>query len=121
VADGKRFGPGLKVALLAATVVNETGDGKLVLKIPRGPFAEKLRDPPVLRKLEGALALHSGRDSAKISIVAEGDGSEATGQVASSTPRVNEETVRTTRLQELVRQAPHLERAVAELDLELVD
>ena len=121
VADGKRFGPGLKVALLAATVVNETGDGKLVLKIPRGPFAEKLRDPSVLRKLEGALALHSGRDSAKISIVADGDGSEATGQIASSTPRVSEGTVRTTRLQELVRQAPHLERAVAELDLELVD
>ena len=121
VADGKRFGPGLKVALQATTVVKDTGDGRLVLEIPGGPFAEKLRSPSVLRDLEEALALHSGRDSAKISVMAEGDGSEATAQIASSSPRVSEETVRATRLQELVRQAPHLERAVAELDLELVD
>ena len=121
VADGKRFGPGLKVAMQAATVVKETGDGRLALEIPRGPFAEKLRSPSVLRDLEAALALHSGRDSAKISIMAEGDGSEATAQIASSSARVSEDTVRATRLQELVRQAPHLERAVAELDLELVD
>lgn len=121
VADRKRLGPGLKVALPAATVVNETDDGKLVLTVPRGPFAEKLRDPTVLRKLEVALALHSGRDSTKISFVAENEGSRATAQTARSSPRVNEETVRTTRLRELVRQTPQLERAVAELDLELVD
>jgi len=121
VADGRRHRPGLKVALLAATVVDATDDGNLLLKVPRGPVAEKLGDPSVLRELEGARALHSGRNSAKISIVAEGDGSEATGQAAGSPPRVSEETVRDTRLQELVRRVPHLEGAVAELDLEFVD
>ena len=121
VAGGKRFGPGLKVALLAAGVDRETGDGELVLRIPRGPFAEKLRDPSVLRRLEGALALHSGRDSAKISIEVEDDATEAGRQVPSSSPRAGEDGVRATRLQELVRQAPYLGRAVTELDLEFVD
>ncbi len=121
VADAKGFPRGLKVALLAATVGEDAGDGKLVLGIPRGPFVEKLRDPSVLRELEGALALHSGRDSAKISIVVEDDATEAGGQVASSSASAGEDTVRATRLQELVRRAPYLGRAVTELDLEFVD
>ncbi len=121
VADAKGFARGLKVALLAATVGEDTGDGQLVLGIPRGPFAEKLRDPSVLRELEGALALHSGRDSAKISIVVEDEATEAGEQVASSSASAVEDTVRATRLRELVRRAPYLGRAVTELDLELVD
>ena len=121
VAGGKRFGPGLKVALQAATIAAETRDGRLVLEIPEGPFAEKLGDPSVVRKLEGALAVHSGRDAVKISIVTGGDGSEAAAHRADPVPRVSEQTVRATRLKELVRQVPCLERAVAELDLELVD
>jgi len=120
VADGGRFGPGLKMALLAATAVDETGEGELTLRIPRGPFAERLRDPSVRRKLEAALALHAGRDSAKISIMAGDDGRGAAEHAASSS-RTGADTVRATRLRELVRGAPHLEAAVTELDLELVD
>jgi hypothetical protein len=69
----------------------------------------------VLRALEEGLALHAGRDSVKISIV----GSDADDGGASG--RVTQDSVRRTRLQELVRQAPHLERAVDELELDLVD
>ena len=121
VADGTRFGPGLKVALQAAAVVDETREGKLVLEIPGGPFADKLRNPSVLLELEDALALHSGRDSAKISIMAEADGSEANTRPGGPAGRVTGDTVRATRLRELVRRAPYLELAVAELDLDFVD
>ena len=123
VADGKGLRRGLKVALQAATVRGETREAGLVLEIPAGPFAERLGDPSVLRELEAALALHSGRDSAKISIVPE-DGDARTASSASgsgASAGAGNATVRSTRLQQLVRQAPYLERAVAELDLELVD
>ena len=121
VADGGDFGRGLKVALRAATVVEETTEGVLVLGIPGEPFAERLGNPSVLRDLESRLALHSGCDSAKISIVAKGDDGEAAVHIAGSPAGVSEETARATRLRELVRRAPYLEHAVAELDLELVD
>ena len=121
VADGRRIGPGLTPFLHAATVVEETSDGVLVLRVPGELGSERLGRSDVLPKLEKALALLSGRDSAKISIVAEVGGSEADSVAAAPTVRVSQETVRVTRLQELIRKAPHLERAVAELDLELVD
>ena len=121
VADGRRIGRGLTPFLHAATVVEETGDGVLVLRVPGELGSERLGRSDVLPKLEEALALLSGRDSAKISIVAEVGGSEADAATATPTARVSQETVRVTRLQELIRKAPHLERAVAELDLELVD
>ena len=121
VADGRRIGPGLTPFLHAATVVEETSDGVLVLRVPGELGSERLGGSDVLPKLEEALALLSGRDSAKISIVAEVGGSEAATAAAAPSARVSQETVRVTRLQELIRKAPHLERAVAELDLELVD
>jgi len=122
VASGKRFGPGgLRVALQAATVVEETGDGRLVLEIPGGPFAEALQSAPVHRELEEALALHSGRNSVKISIRAADRDSGTTTRVPDPSGRISEGSARETRLRELVRQAPYLERAVAELDLELMD
>ena len=121
LASGKRVGPGgLRVALQAATV-EETGDGRLVLEIPGGPFAEVLQDAPVHRELQEALALHSGRDSVKILIRVTDRDSAATTPVPDSSGRISEASAREIRLQELVRHAPYLERAVAELDLELMD
>ena len=121
VADGKRIGPGLSPFLHAATVADETSDGVLVLRVPGALGSERLAGADVLPKLEEALALHSGRDSAKISIVAEDGGPETGAAATATTKRVSQETVRATRLRELVRRAPYLERAVAELDLEFVD
>ena len=74
-----------------------------------------MRPPKVLRALEEGLALHAGRDSAEISIVG---GSAGEGPDAG---RVTRDSVRRTRLQELVKRAPHLERAVDELELDLVE
>ncbi|MDE2876250.1 MAG: DNA polymerase III subunit gamma/tau [Gemmatimonadota bacterium] len=121
VADGRRIARGLSPILHAATVVEETGDGELVLHVPGALGSEWLAGSDVLPRLEEALALHSGREYAKISIAA-GDGGADDGSAAATAPaRVSQETVRATRLEELVRKAPFLERAVAELDLEFVD
>ena len=121
VADGRRIARGLSPILHAATVVEETGDGELVLHVPGELGSEWLAGSDVLPRLEEALALHSGREYAKISIAA-GDGGADDGSAAATAPaRVSQETVRATRLEELVRKAPFLERAVAELDLEFVD
>ena len=121
VADGRRIGRGLSPILHAATVVKETSDGELVLQVPGELGSDRLAGADVLPKLEEALALHSGRDSAKISIVAEDEGADEGSAAAASSARVSQETVRAGRLEELVRRAPYLERAVAELDLEFVD
>ena len=121
VVEGRRIVPGLTPILRAASVVEETTDGVLVLHVPGELGSQRLRDTDVLPKLEKALALHSGRDSAKISILAEEGGSETGAVDAANASRISQETVRATRLQELIRRAPYLERAVAELDLELVE
>ncbi|MDE2654841.1 MAG: DNA polymerase III subunit gamma/tau [Gemmatimonadota bacterium] len=104
---------GVSPFLRAATA--RASDGVLVLELPAGPGEARLRQKPVLRALEEGLALHAGRDSAEISIVGGTDEDGADGG------RVTEDSVRRTRLRELVKRAPHLERAVDELELDLVD
>ena len=121
VADGRRIARGLSPILHAATVVEETGDGVLVLHVPGELGSEWLAGSDVLPRLEEALALHSGREYAKISIAAGDGGADDGSAAATASARVSRETVRATRLEELVRKAPFLERAVAELDLEFVD
>ncbi len=98
---------------LRAATARERG-GALELEIP-GPGEARVRQPRALHALEEGLALHAGRDSAEISIVG---GSDREGPEAG---RVTRDSVRRTRLQELVKRAPHLERAVDELELDLVD
>ena len=97
--------------------------------VATGPASDELRDPLRQRALRDALALHSGRDSADISIeIDEGDRSERAGAPDGTAGRagapagsVTRDRVEESRLNELVRQAPQLEKAVIELDLELVD
>ena len=105
--------PGLWTFLQAATV-HETGNG-LRVEVPPGLRRAEWRRPQVLHGLEAALALHAGRDSANISMV---DGESSANE---DDGRVTPETVRQTRLQELVRNAPQLERAIEELELDLLD
>ena len=109
----KRIAPGLWTLLQAATV-RETNEG-LRLEIPAGLEWAEWRRPRVLRGLEAALALHAGRDSARIHMVENEPAADEGGG------RVTPETVRQTRLQELVRKAPQLERAIEELELDLLD
>ena len=109
----KRIAPGLWTLLQAATV-RETNEG-LRLEIPAGLEWAEWRRPRVLRGLEAALALHAGRDSARIHMVENEPAADDGGG------RVTPETVRQTRLQELVRKAPQLERAIEELELDLLD
>lgn len=99
---------------LRAAAASETSEG-LRLEIGPGPGADRLRNRRVHCALEELLALHAGRDSAKISVV---DGEAAAG---GGEGRVTTETVRQSRLHELVRQTPQLERAIEELELDLVD
>ncbi len=114
LADPSYAPRGLKV-VLGDTRASEEGNS-LILKTRGDLVAEKLHDPSVRRKLEEGLALHAGRDSVEISIV-----NVAAGDQDGAAARITEETARRTRLRDLVERAPHIEQAVRELDLDLVD
>ena len=135
LADRKLVKGALASALRGAATLRDEPSG-LELDISDGPASDWLGDPSMRADLERALALHSGRDYVKISIG--GDGGAGRGGEESDPgtgvggagegshrsargPRVTAETVRETRLKALVERAPQLERAIAELDLELMD
>ena len=137
LADRSLVKKALASVLRGAATLRDGPSGPEV-EISDGPAAEWLGDPTMRRDLEKALALHSGRDSVKISIG--GDGGAAAGADESApgggtsgagtgnhraargpVERVTAETVRETRLKALVERAPQLEQAIAELDLELMD
>ena len=115
LADRQRMAalPDGLAVFLRGVAARERG-GALELEVD-GPDNLPVRRRGVLRALEKGLALHAGRDFAKISIVGGGPGDSPDGG------RVTEQSVRRTRLQEIVKRAPHLERAVDELELDLVD
>ncbi|MDE2803527.1 MAG: DNA polymerase III subunit gamma/tau [Gemmatimonadota bacterium] len=126
--DRERVGRALSFLLRGSATLDGTDSG-LSLVVAAGPASDELRDAPRRRALLEALALHSGRESAEISI--EIDGSDLSGGEGASdgkagppgspAGRVTRDSVRESRLNELVKRAPQLERAVVELDLELVD
>ena len=126
--DRERVERGVSFLLRGSGTLTETDKG-LSLVVAGGPASEKLRDAAMRRALLEALALHSGRESAEISIeIDEGDRSGGDGAAdgkagppGSPAGRVTRDSVRESRLNELVKRAPQLERAVVELDLELVD
>ncbi len=113
LSDGPRLPRGL-VSILRGVRAREDGEA-LVLEIDSDLAAEKLGDTSVRRKLEKRLARHANRESARILIAHEpADGAPKVG-------RVTTETVRRDRLRDLVERAPVIDRAVRELDLELID
>ena len=128
LGDRERVERGLSFLLRTSATLTETGKG-ISLAVTGGPASDKLREVATRQALLEALALHSGRESAEISIeIEEGDrsgGEGATdgkaGPPGSPAGRVTRDSVRESRLNELVKRAPQLERAVVELDLELVD
>ena len=128
LSDRKRIERGLSFLLRGSATLTESGRGFSVV-VAAGPASEELRDPSRQRALRDALALHSGRNSADISIeIDEGDRSGRRGAVDGTADRagapagrVTRDSVQESRLNELVKRAPQLEKAVIELDLELVD
>ena len=121
VAQIHDFGEGLAVFARAATPLREEPGDELVVELPGGGAAERFTRSELLRKLERALAHHGGRDSAKISFVLDGDAGprgRTDGGAAAPAPA---EATGARRLREVVETAPHLESAIAELDLEIVD
>ena len=114
LADPSCAPRGFKV-VLGDTRTREDGN-ILILEAPGDLVEEKLGDVSVRRKLEKGLALHAGRDYAEISLVKVA-GTHQAGPAA----RITEESARRTRLRDLVERAPHIEQAVRELDLDLVD
>ena len=114
LADPSCAPRGFKV-VLGDTRTREDGNS-LILEAPGDLVAEKLSDVSVRRRLERGLALHAGRDYAEISLV-----KVAGAHQAGPSARITEESARRTRLRDLVERAPHIEQAVRELDLDLVD
>lgn len=113
LSDTPRLPRGL-VGILRGVRAREDGEA-LILEVHGDLEAEKLGDMSVRRRLEEGLAFHADRKSAKISVMSESaDGLRRE-------PKVTEETVRDARLRDLVERAPYIERAVVELQLELVD
>lgn len=128
LSDRERIGRGLSFLLRGSATLTESGGGFTVV-VAAGPASEELRDPARQRALRDALALHSGRNSADISIeIDERDRSEraaaqdgTAGRAGAPAGSVTRDSAQESRLNELVKQAPQLEKAVIELDLELVD
>ena len=128
LSDRERIGRRLSFLLRGVATLTKSGRGFSVV-VATGPASEELRDPSRQRALRDALALHSGRDSADISIeIDEGDRSGRAGaadgtadRAGAPAGRVTRDSVQESRLNELVKRAPQLEKAVIELDLELVD
>ena len=110
--DGPSLPRGL-AGILRGQKAREEGD-TLVLEV-ESALAEKIGDTSIRRKLEEGLALHARRESARIVVTSEPvDGSR-------KVERVTTAAVRRGRLQDLIERAPVIDRAVRELDLELVD
>jgi len=103
---------GLSAFLRSAHVV-EGSDGSVVVRPLPGPAMERLSTPGVMKQIADGLAAHLGRRP-ELRLEAP----EATGAGAA---RVTQEEVHADTLKALYRQEPRLERAVEELDLELMD
>ncbi|MCG6956735.1 MAG: hypothetical protein LJF04_12170, partial [Gemmatimonadetes bacterium] len=108
---GKSVPNGLS-AFLRAAHVRDSG-GQVEIDLPAGPAVERLSDPVVLGQLKEGLAPYLGRRPELVI--------KAPAADANATSRITEEEVREDTLKALYRKEPRLERAVQELDLELMD
>lgn len=112
----KSLPPGLRPFLRSATA--EERNGRLEVALPPGPGVAKAKTPAVLRALNRALALHSGKDSVQILFTVGNDSSELERESVSGAVAENPSEAR---MRKAVEQTPALQAAVEELDLELVD
>ena len=103
--------PGMGPLLRAASVLDGS-DGAVHVRVPPGPALDRLREAATLRHLSDALSTHLGRPALIVVDFEEN---------AAEPARVTQETVRQDRLRELLQREPVLQRAVEELDLELLD
>lgn len=101
------MGPFLRVA-----TVTEGAGGEVLVRVPGGPALERLREPVVLHQISTALSAQLGRG---VRVVPSSLEAPAEGG------RITQETVRQDRLRELISREPVIQRAVEELDLELLD
>jgi DNA polymerase III subunit gamma/tau len=109
---GRTVPKGLAAFLRSATVT-EDRDGRVHISSLAAPAAERLAEPATMRAVREGLEPHLGRLP---DVVVDGRAKEAR-----SSARVTEAEVREHTLQALYRQEPRLERAVQELDLELME
>lgn len=100
-------------AFLRSSSVRDGGNGRVAIIPLAGPAAERIAQPTVLSAIAEGLAPYMGRRP-KLTV------EEA--EVSTDPPvRVTPDEVRNDTLKALYRQEPRLERAVQELDLELMD
>ena len=110
--DGRTVPRGL-AALLRAAAFEEAEDGTLTISSVESLAAERLRERRVLDQVRHGLAPYLGR-VAEIVV-------RESGEEQAPARRVTQEEVREDTLKALFRQEPRLERAVEELDLELME
>ncbi|MFP3948593.1 MAG: hypothetical protein ACLFWG_07670, partial [Longimicrobiales bacterium] len=113
LATGQGIPPGMSPFLRAARA-RSLGHGVLEVALPAGPGLERLQEPVIRRGLADAVTAVAGREVELR--VSEGDASRDRSE-----NRISPETVRQDRLRKLLEREPLLERAVEELDLELLD
>ena len=114
VEQGTGVPSGMGPFLRAATVSQSEAGGVVVIELPAGPGLERLEDPAARRALQKALG---GLMDTEPEIVVRASGAE-TSPVRE---RISPESVRNDRMKGLIKQEPRLQRAVDELDLELLD
>ncbi len=108
---GKGVPRGL-LAFLRSARVREDAEGVEIVPLP-GPAAERLAEPSVLEQIRSALSARLGRP-AQVRV------SAPQGEMQPP-PRIGREEVRAHTLKSLYRKEPRLEKAVQELDLELME
>jgi hypothetical protein len=113
IDSGTGVARGLGPFLRAATV-RESPSGTIRLAIADGPARDRLQDQLVRRPIADALSDTLGR---RVELVLD----EGEPAASVSAARISEDEVRRGRLRELVAREPVLERAVKELDLELLE
>jgi len=113
LGSGEGLPRGSTVSLRAGRI-REEGD-RVCLELPPGPALDKLQgEPALVATLARALGSRMGR-VVTVSVEAMTSGS------GPANGRITPEVVREDRLRSLIDQEPRLERAVQELDLELLD
>jgi hypothetical protein len=112
LGSGRGLPTGL-VGFLHSAQVSRGLDGEIVVRPIPGPAYERLSTTPVLETIREGLTPFAGRRPV-IQV-------EAPVKELDRSVRISEEDAKADTISALVRQEPRLERAVEELDLELMD